>query len=230
MRSSVRYCNNVAFVTFKKSVTKPNPVPDIPGTSHGVDLTTRLDEQVLVERVRAGDPLAFEAIFRCYHAELCAVAEYVVGSRAGAEDVVQEVFLRIWTLRQRWNVSVSVHAYLRRAVRNVALRHVSPASARRHEPLPSESDPDRTLPGQVLVDPGASPAANAEAAILAEDLAQAVAVLPHRTREVYRLSRDNGLSTKEIAERLGISPKTVEIYMTRALTVLRARAARWRER
>ena len=213
-------------------MTKSNAVPDGGGASRGVDLTARLDEQVLVERVRAGDPLAFEAIFRCYHAELCAVAEYVVGSRAGAEDVVQEVFLRIWKLRQRWHVSVSVHAYLRRAVRNVALRHASRASARGHESLHMEEGPGRTTirPVPVLIDSRASPAAEAEAMILAEDLARVVAELPPRARAVYTLSRHDGLSTKEIAQRLGLSPKTVEIYMTRALTALRARLARWRER
>ena len=213
-------------------MTKPNAVPDPLGAPHGVDFLARLDEQVLVERVRAGDPLAFEAIFRCYHIELCAVAEYVVGSRAAAEDVVQEVFLRVWKLRQRWNVNVSVQAYLRRAVRNVALRHASRASARGHESLQPEGGSERTASrsAPVLVDSGASPAARAEATILAEDLARAAADLPPRVREVYRLSRNNGLSTREIAERLGISPKTVEIYITRALTALRARLVWWRER
>ena len=213
-------------------MTKPNPAPDAFSTPPGVDLTVRLDEQILVERVRAGDPLAFEAIFRCYHAELCVAAEYIVGSRAAAEDVVQDVFLRVWKLRERWNVSVSVRAYLRRAVRNVALRQASRASARGHESLQSDDGFGRTASPStpVLIDPAASPAAHAEAAILAETLAKAAADLPPRAREVYGLSRDSGLSTKEIAERLGISPKTVEIYITRALTALRAAAARWRER
>lgn len=211
-------------------MTNSNSARPNPDTPHGVDLAARFDEQLLVERVRAGDPLAFEVIFRRYHHELCGVAEQVTGSRAAAEDVVQDVFLRIWNLRQRWNVTVSVQAYLRRAVRNVALRQLSRASARGHESLHAGEDASgSSARGPVLVDPGASPEQYAEAAAMAGEIAEAAANLSPRAREVYGLSRDKGLSTKEIAARLDISPKTVEIYMTRALTVLRAVAARWRE-
>lgn len=196
------------------------PHPDPLHSAAGVDLTARLDEQLLVERIRAGDPLAFETIFRRYHGELCAVAERMVGSRMAAEDVVQEVFLAVWAARERWQVTVSVHAYLRRATRNMALRHTSRASAKGHDSLPTHEP--------TLVDPLAAPDEQADAATLADELARVTDSLPPRAREVYDLSRTEGLTTRQIAEKLQISPKTVELHITRALSALRAAVERWR--
>ena len=204
-------------------VTKPGPVHPERDRARDVDLTARLDEQLLVERVRAGDPLAFEAIFRRYHGELCAVAEGVVGSRAAAEDVVQDVFLAVWAGRERWQVTVSVQAYLRRAVRNMALRHASRAEVQRSRPLAETAGAGAATHGPALVDPSPSPDQQLEAAATADEVARITAALPPRVREVYGLSRGEGLTHREIAERLGISPKTVELHLTRALAALRSR-------
>ncbi len=194
--------------------------------ARGADLTARRDEQLLVECVRAGDPLAFEAIFRRYHRELCAVAEGVVRSSAAAEDVVQDVFLAVWTGRERWQVTVSVQAYLRRAVRNMALRHASRADVQRSRPLAETAAAGPAARGPTLVDPGPSPEQQLEAAATAEEVARITATLPPRVREVYGLSRGEGLTHREIATRLGISPKTVELHLTRALAALRSALVR----
>ena len=215
-------------------MTEPGPVHPDRDPARGADLTARRDEQLLVERVRAGDPLAFEAIFRRYNRDLCAVAGRVVRSIAAAEDVVQDVFLAVWAGRERWQVTVSLQAYLRRAVRNMALRHASRADVQRCGPLPDASPPfplSATRRGgqgvrPTLVDPGPSPEQQLEAATTAEEVARITATLPPRVREVYGLSRGEGLTHREIATRLGISPKTVELHLTRALAALRSALVR----
>lgn len=198
-------------------MTTPDPAPLCREAPRDGDLTRHLDEQLLVERVRAGDPLAFEVIFRRYHAELTAVAAWVLGSSTRAEDVVQDVFLAVWTAREHWQISTSVRAYLRRAARNMALRHASRAAERDHHEIRPE-----------LAAPSTSPDERLDAAAMAEAAARAAASLPPRAREVYGLSRGDGLSTREIAERLDISPKTVELHLTRALGAIRTALARWR--
>jgi RNA polymerase sigma-70 factor, ECF subfamily len=190
-----------------------------PDTAGEVDLTSWRDEQLLVERVRAGDPLAFEAIFRRFHPELLTFAASIVGSRAAAEDVVQDVFLAIWALRQRWRITTSVRPYLFRAVHNTAVRNSSSAVVRRTDSLDATTSSAIAPP---LIDPAPSAHDQAEANEMAEKAERIVASLPPRAREVYALSRREGLSTREIAERLGISPKTVELHMTRALSTLRS--------
>lgn len=207
-------------------MAKPNRVPDSDARS-GIDLTASLDDQLLVERVRAGDPLAFEAIFRRYHQELCGVAERVVGARVAAEDVVQDVFLAVWKLRDHLRAG-SLQAYLRRATRNMALRHASRAGVRRVESLDELEPAAVAARGDRLVDVAPSAQEDVEAAALAQEAEQIVATLPPRMREVYQLRRDSGLSNREIAERLQISQKTVEVHLTRAFALLRSALAKWR--
>jgi RNA polymerase sigma-70 factor (ECF subfamily) len=203
--------------------------------SHGVDLDARRDEQLLAEHVRAGDPVAFEAIFRRHHRPMLALAQRLLGSRSAAEDVVQEVFLSVWTSRERWHVTTSIGAYLLRSVRNAATRHGSSASARRLEPIvmadvapPADRQRAATPRWTPLVQPGPSPLERAEQAAITEHVARAVETLPPRAREVFTLSRNEQLTNREIAERLALSPKTVEMHLTRALVSLRSVLRGWR--
>jgi RNA polymerase sigma-70 factor (ECF subfamily) len=196
------------------------PIHAAPADSADLDFIERRDEQLLAECVRLGDSAAFEAVFRQYHRKLRALAERTVGSRAMAEDVVQDVFLALWTSRERLSITTSLGAYLHRAVRNAALRR----SNRRIEmalPLDEAHDADGpSLQPLVAMDP--SPLDHAEHALLVDDLARAAAALPPRAREVFTLSRRDQLTNREIAERLTLSPKTVEMHLTRALAALRS--------
>lgn len=207
--------------------------PDRPeparGAGSGVDLTQRLDEQLLIARVRASDPLAFEAIFRRYHRELCAVAEAITGSGAAAEDVVQDVFVAVWSLRERWHVKVSLSAYLRRATKRAAHGHTRGGFVKRAVPLAElvAEDTASADRGTMLVDGAPSPHEETETGMLAAQIEAAVNALTPRPREVYRLSREQGLSIPEIAARLEISRKTAEMHLTRALAALRRVRAKW---
>ncbi|MEP7002848.1 MAG: RNA polymerase sigma-70 factor [bacterium] len=181
-----------------------------------LDLSDRLN----FERLRAGDHAAFEALFRRYAAALCALAHRYVGSTAVAEELTQDLFCWLWGHRVGVAVPGSVRAYLFASLRNRALNHV------RHERITLEFG-DRSLRQHS----GATGVDAADASLLADDLTaaleNAVRSMPLRCREVFSLVRDDHLSYAEVADVLGISAKTVEIHMSRALALLRDQLAPW---
>jgi len=200
----------------------PSSLPE----STGLDLTARRDEQIVVERVRAGDALALEVVFKAYRPALLAHAERVTRDRAVAEEVVQDVFLAIWTGRARWRVTVSLGAYLHQSVSNVATRTVSSHS--RGGVSGVEIGGAIAHMPERFRDPSPEPDERAEQAALARAVSSATRDMPPRARDVFTLSRERDLSNREIAAMLGVSVKTVESHMRRAFVVLRARLMAWR--
>src|SRR5687768_7707145 len=179
-----------------------------------VPTASRESELELLARIASGDRGAFEQLFRDHYAALVRFGEGLLRSRELAEDTVQEVLLNLWRQRETVRVDDSLRAYLYRAVRNRALNHIRNERVRRE-----------AVPQLVLESREASPAADSELAETELEAAvrAAIAELPPRCREVFELSRVRGLKYQEIAEVLGISIKTVETQMGRALRSLRER-------
>jgi RNA polymerase sigma-19 factor, ECF subfamily len=169
-----------------------------------------------VEGIRAGDPSAFEAMFHAYHAPLCSFACRYLGARDLAEEIVQEVFLCIWERKESWEVRTSVRSYLLTAVRNAALSYL------RHERVVRRRQAEvRDIHETVAASPeGRTLEAETVAAVR-----QAIGRLPDRCRLVFTLHREQGLTYAEVAEVLGISPRTVEVQIGRALKSLRKNLA-----
>jgi RNA polymerase sigma-70 factor (ECF subfamily) len=164
--------------------------------------------------MRAGDVAAFEAVFRAWYGELCSFVRLQVGSAESAEEIVQEVFLRVWRARESLDPEQSLRAYLYRAARNTALNQLK----------------RRRLETRWLIEAAAAPiplatAADQDAQVneLHSALQSALTALPERCRLVFTMSRQQGLTYPEIAAALGISIKTVETQMGRALRTLRER-------
>jgi RNA polymerase sigma-70 factor, ECF subfamily len=165
-----------------------------------------------LERVRSGDEAAFEALFRAFAPGLCALAVRYVASRAVAEELVQDLFLDIWTRRAGLVVDRSVASYLQTAMRNRAMNHL------RHERRMV------AMPGAAERPEDADAGAPGESELLdALELQDAVEHLPARCRLIFTLSRQQDMSYGEIAASLGLSIKTVETQMGRALKSLRDR-------
>ena len=176
-----------------------------------------MDERVLLERLQSGDQAAFDTMFRAHYAHLVGFAQAMLRDRAAAEELVQDVMLELWRRRAEITISESLRAYLLRATRNRALNQL------RHVKVAQRAEPQ--LMGEESLN--ATGASKLVAGELRDALTAAVAELPPACREVFVLSRSHGLRYAEIAGTLGISVKTVESQMGKALKHLRARLAGW---
>jgi RNA polymerase sigma-70 factor (ECF subfamily) len=173
--------------------------------------------------VRHGDIAAFERLFRAYAEELVSFAAYRVNGDDDAEDVVHSVFCWLWEHRFTLPQPRSVRAYLFAAVRNRSLNLVR--DQRTEAAFRERAARAENIRARPAVAP--SPESEFAARDIEHALIAALRELPPRCREVYGLARDHGLSYAEIAEALEISPKTVEIHMSRALALLRVKLAMW---
>jgi RNA polymerase sigma-70 factor (ECF subfamily) len=182
-----------------------------------VTSTPAIDDRELLARLRAGETSAFDAIFRANYALLVRVAEAMLRERSMAEEIAQDVMLELWRRRQSLDVTESVRGYLLQATRNRTL------NALRHQAIERKSEPE------LLESATRSPSTDTAAreGEIESALQAAVADLPDRCRQVFELSRVDGLKYAEIATRLGISVKTVEVQMGKALRVLRERLKTW---
>ena len=176
-----------------------------------------MDDRDLLERLKTGDQAAFDSMFRAHYAHLVAFAYGMLRDRAAAEDIAQEVMLELWRRRADLSIFESLRAYLLRATRNRSLNQLRHANvARRAEPqIVGEETVNATGTSRLVADE------------LRDAIASAIAELPPACREVFELSRARGLRYSEIATTLGISVKTVESQMGKALRHLRTRLAAW---
>ena len=178
---------------------------------------SQASERDLQERIRAGDERAFDSVFRTHYAHLVRVAESMLRESALAEEIAQEVMLELWRRRESLELEQTFAAYLIRSTRNRALNHI------RHQRVVAREA------AAAAIEPQASRSAEEE--LLGVELQQAVReaidALPEKSREVFRLSREQGLKYAEIASVLEISVKTVEKRMGQALSELRGRLAPW---
>lgn len=167
----------------------------------------------LVRRIRGGDERALEAIFRAHYAGMAAFVERFVRANDVAEELVQDVFLKLWRKREELSEIESLRTYLYRAARNTALNWLRRQKLERRwlEEHAGDGEPATTHTADD----------DATGQEVAEAVQAAIQRLPPRCREVFLMSRDGGMTYAEIARALEISVKTVETQMGRALKALR---------
>jgi len=164
----------------------------------------------IVKRISEGDVSAFKLIFTSYWNPLLNFANRIVKDEAQSENIVQDTFLFIWENKSRLDHEKNLKTYLFTTVRNKSLNFINSAA----ESKRSESDA-----GDIEADSTFKAMENKE---LREALERAVEELPVKCKEIFIMSKFSHLTYREIAEILGISIKTVETQMTRALKKLRA--------
>lgn len=169
------------------------------------------DDNELYLRLKEGDERAFKALFQKYYSAMCHFAHQFLKDREMAEETVQELFVRIWEKRSTLNIETSVKHYFFRSIRNQCLNQIqhqkikNQYASRIMESSHQEIDPDQYYLEVNLL----------------QRIEKSIDSLPAKRQEIFRLSREQGLKYKEIAEELNISIKTVEAQMGLALKHLR---------
>jgi RNA polymerase sigma-70 factor (ECF subfamily) len=180
-------------------------------------------ELELARRIRDGDAAAFEALFTAHYEALLRYAFSYMKTRTLAEELVQDVFFTLWAQRERLEIQDTVRAYLYASTRNRALNWMRRRALEQEWARQVNTAGDPILPRRERADE------YVHTAELSAAIRAAIDQLPPRSREAFVLSRHHHLTYEQIAEVMGISVKTVQEQIARALRALRARLAGWLE-
>jgi RNA polymerase sigma-70 factor (ECF subfamily) len=172
------------------------------------------DEKALIIRLKNDDMAAFDQIYHKYNRLLYGFAIKIVKFNHDAEDIVHDVFLKLWQNRKSIKEDTSFKSFLFTIAYHTIVNLIRKKSVT-EEYIEALKD--------IQKEPPAVSGADLEIEFneLNEKLRNVLEKLPSRQKEVYQLSRDEGLTYSEIAEKLDISVNTVENHMTRALKYLR---------
>ncbi len=168
-------------------------------------------EAILIEGLREGDVKIYDYLFHLYYSGMVVFVEKYIPDRAVAEDIVQEFFVKLWANRERLRIMNGLKAYFFTSLKNRCIDHL------RHEATKGKAEKQLLEKLQEV---------NNEQNLLIESelLAQinaAIEKLPPVCREIFVLNRFDGLKPAEIAEIKGISIRTVETHIGKALKMLR---------
>jgi RNA polymerase sigma-70 factor (ECF subfamily) len=162
------------------------------------------------------DLQAMKLLYEKYYAYLCTVAEHIVKDAHEAEEIVSDVFLKLWKLRNDLVFSVSIKAYLNKAVRNTSLNYIEKSKARKHK---TDFLSDGNI--ELLAWDSDYPLGQFYEQELKDLIESSIKALPDGCREVFLLSRNTEMTYADIASELGISVNTVKTQMKIALSKLR---------
>ncbi len=175
---------------------------------------TKLSDILVQSNPGNKDPL--RAVFDQNYSMVCSTIYRLVKNAATSEDLAQNVFMKMWTKREKIVINSSVGAYLRRMAYNEAISHLRKNKSRWEESVEDH---------QIEI-----PTASADEQIMGDELQaqinKAIDSLPPRCKAIFLLSRHEELSYKEIAQKLELSIKTVENQMGKALKMLRGAVGR----
>ncbi len=165
----------------------------------------------LARRIKLSSADAFKTVFELYQEGIFNFVHYKLGNIEAAEDIVQDVFIKLWETRHQLKEDRSLKSYLFTIANNLALNYMRHAKVvmKFQQELSEETSLQE------------SPQAALEKKEFREKLLACIAALPEKPRLVFMMSRMENLSYKEIAERLDISIKTVESHIGNALKALR---------
>ena len=165
-----------------------------------------------LENINNLDKIAFEQLFRDYFKPLTLFTKKYVGDLDDAKEIVHEVFLNLWAKRENIDVTKAVKSYLYTSAYNRSLNHLRDSKKfDKNAELEYNSDNESVWNFSDHLD----------TAGLEKKINNTIDSLSEKCREVFILSRHEGLKYNEIAEKLNISVKTVESQMSKALSVLR---------
>ncbi|MFB2120788.1 RNA polymerase sigma-70 factor [Parapedobacter sp. 2B3] len=169
-----------------------------------------LDEDLLL-LLKSNDEAAFTALYNRYWKKLFVMAGYRMGNLEEAEEIVQDIFAALWNRRHTLELATDLAKYLAVSVKYRVIKTLDRhyREQRYIDSVVCKEQVDHSTEEKLSFDE------------LSEELAKYVSQLPERCQLVFRLSREEGLSQKQIAENLQISEKTVEAHLAKAFKTLR---------
>lgn len=170
-----------------------------------------MDESRLIELIREGDPLSFEILFQKYYVRFYNFVLNLTKDPQTAEDIVQNVFMKIWINRKNLRPDQSIHNYIYVLSKHEVLNHIRDRKVYTQvERLVMAEQPYEAVTDQ-----------NMDLKELDDRIRKFIAAMPEQRRKVFLLSRYRGMGNKAIAELMGLSVRTVDRHINLALTSLR---------
>lgn len=185
---------------------KPDKLVNLKG-----NLSHELETDFL-EKLKEGDTAAFSAFFLAYYADLLHFACRLTANKSVAEEIVQEVFVKLWENRQIIVVRLSLKSYLLKSVQNRCI------DWQRHQRIRRTVDEEIKESANLMHYDTDNYILKSE---LEARLNEALMLLPLEIQEAYRMNRFDGMRYQEIANKLNVSVRTVEVRIGRALHMLR---------
>jgi len=173
----------------------------------------------LMLQVRDGDAAAFEELVRRYRDRLLTILEHLVGHREQAEDLAQDVFVRVFKARERYEPEAKFSTWLFTIANNVASNALRSRSRRREVGVPEGNGADSAplaLDQLAKAASGFMPTRALDKAEQAEMVRHAVAALSERQRMALLLAKFEGMSYQDIAQTMGLSVQAIKSLLSRA--------------
>lgn len=173
------------------------------------------DHTTFIQSLKSGEEKAYAYLVDRFHHSLCSYADSLVHDKDLAEDIVQNVFIRIWERRNTLDARFSFKGFLFRSVRNEFVdqyRKKQSVVALEHnyaEALQGVEEEDEAFFERLL-------------GVVQREIQD----LPPKCQKIFLLSKRDGYTNSEIAEQLHLSKKTIEYYITKAFAILRKKANR----
>jgi len=171
------------------------------------------EERFLLNRLIHGDKEALRYFFSRYYNDLCNLANFYLHSAQSSEEIAQEVFVTLWEKKKDLQIEYSIHSYLIKAVKNKCLNFTRDRQnkIRILEKINSRQEIHYQAPEDHM-----------DENLLRETINDSVQSLPPKCREIFIMAREKNMSHKQIAEKLNISPKTVENQIGKALKIIKS--------
>lgn len=166
----------------------------------------------VLSQLAASNPAAIEELYNYYYPRLYNFSKAFLKLEDGIDDILQDVFLRIWQNRDKIKTPSTFNSFIFTITRNLLLNELR---SRLHNQKVKEKIGKLAIPTEYsLVE-------QREYDELKEKIEQAIEELPVRQKEIFTLSRIEGFSHREIAEKLHVSAKTIEFHIAKASAILR---------